>query len=234
MGFFDGGIGALGGILGGLGSHFTNQQNARAIKEANEAQMNFQREMSSTAHQRQVADMRAAGLNPILSAMGGSGAQSGTGSANAPVMENALGQGVSSALESTRLKKDLAATDSQIALNDAAEGTQKTQAQANVSSAKAAEANAAKATADAKAVRVATKAAEAQLPAQVAQSRADLQKSRFNEKAATYDSILDRAAGTVGAITNALGGGIRSFFKGASGQGGHRPRTYPFRSGEKK
>ena len=52
-------LGAVGSVLGGIGA---NQASAKSARE----QMDFQREMSNTAWQRGMADMKAAGLNPML------------------------------------------------------------------------------------------------------------------------------------------------------------------------
>lgn len=148
------GIGAVSNLAGGMISsagaadrnnmswqqmqmqqQFAREQSAWSAEQA-QKQMDFQERMSNTQYQRGMADMRSAGLNPILAySQGGasspSGAIASAQSAGGAQFENAmegLGQGVSSAGQFARnaadlqlVKEQASNTAAQVPLNQANE-----------------------------------------------------------------------------------------------------------------
>ena len=89
------------GIAGGALSFFGGERRNLAEASNARAMMDFQRQMSNTATQRQMADLRAAGLNPILSGkLGGASAPSGA----MAKPENTFEKAINSAFQISQLQ----------------------------------------------------------------------------------------------------------------------------------
>lgn len=220
---------AIGGIAGLVGQNSANaankemmemsqiHQNAQRIhaQEFNSAEAAKARAwsegMANTAYQRQVKDMEAAGINPMLAIMKGGGAatpgaaQASSASSSAPSaprMESALNKGVQSALDALRLRNEFATVKADTELK----GIQKT-VQESVSER---EKN------SAKIEKTRQEIIDAQAPAAKARAEADKRSAEIDAKMAGVDAVLKRV-GAVTGIANGAAGAAR-IFRGGSGK----------------
>ncbi|QXP07985.1 MAG: DNA pilot protein [Arizlama microvirus] len=199
------GAAALGGAANFFGQKKANETNQNIANQATAAnqkmareQMAFQERMSSSAYQRSMDDMQKAGLNPMLAfSQGGASSPGGaSGSAATTQVQNemsgvsdALGKGVSSAIDARRLKKEEKAVDSSTKLNTATAITQDAQSKLLTTNAATAKLN--------------QEVLKAQLPAIKAQSRVDKKTSEFDEKAVEADSWMNRIGRVLGLVNSA-------------------------------
>lgn len=234
------GIGLIGSSIGGL---IGDRKNQEAQAEANRnnislahQQMAFQERMANSAHQREAADLRAAGFNPILTATGGSGAASPSGASAtvAPVntrvgdiLKDSMTSGVQVANVAADLNMKNASTAKTLAetvntvetakkiheeITGAGLTNAKTRSTMDYDIARAgydsdrAYYSMQKEQASRDRVETARNVEKAEAPSQI-------KRAKFDEDAAKYDSIIERVQSGLGAAASAV-----DVVSGASGR----------------
>jgi len=188
-----------GGAIGALGNVASAYMAGEYAKGASREQLQFQERMSNTAYQRQVADMRAAGINPILAAVKGGGASTPPGSTYSMPdarLGDAITQGASAAQQRALMREQVKsehyrAQAAKYDVDTAKNRADETEFEAAVS----------------RALKrgFASESSQGMSEAVEAEARARLESARAGSTAARLERQLDEGSGEVTRFLNRLG-----------------------------
>lgn len=186
------GLASIPGVGEYMGTKEANQTNIALARENNA----FQERMSNTAYQRAMADMKKAGLNPMLAyQQGGASTPSGSVAKVDPKIATGLAR---TALEAYAIKKEANQKDSQTQLNQTVNEVKKEEKEVTAATAK----------------RI-----KAELPAIRQEARVREKIGKIDEKMAPYDAVgsrIGKTAGAVGDVAFSWGRALKGLFSSSA------------------